>query len=213
MLRATNCVTFSQDVEDRAWFDRPIPDNYGTKLAIENRGMSVDALSVALRNYPDLYIIFALRHPVDNCLSKIVRGQPRSKGGDTGSEVYCDDADREVSVRLVKTLYDWIASLQEMCPDRVLTVRMEDIILRTEDTVRDLCEQFNIEFYDTMLDFAQNNRNRYQKGRYGNSLSTSQVNIYRQLQPFDNWFAESDTIEWTKQQFEVAGLWKKYYTI
>ena len=86
LVRKITTLTFTKDVEDRKFFLKPtIRGNYGTKLTMDHPTFTIARARQALTTYPDLRILFSVRHPLDNCLSKIVRGQKASEGGGQGN--------------------------------------------------------------------------------------------------------------------------------
>jgi len=187
LVRKITTLTFTEDVEDRRFFLNPsIRDNYGTKLTMDHPTFTIDRARQALTAYPDLKILFSVRHPLDNCLSKIVRGQKASDGGDKVTENISADATVPTALRAIEDLYQYIQALASSHPSQIVVVKMEDVITNTEKVVEILAKFLDI----TPLPhegFHRLNRNKYQKSRYGNTL-TPQTNLYKDLDTNFNGF-------------------------
>lgn len=195
LIRASNLVKFTEEVEDRNFFKhKKLPDNYGTKLATENKGFTIESIDKVLKNNPDLYVVFSLRHPIDNCLSKIVRGQPKSRGGDSNVEEIAPDATIKGSIKAIKHMFIIYDFLNQSYNNRLITVKMEDLFNNLDDIINRLVEKFNINDTNDMRNFYQKNRNKYQKKRYGNRLK-EQINLYKDLDKnFNGYFKNNNTI-------------------
>lgn len=195
LIRSMKIVTFTPQVEDRSFFNSSIlSNNYGTKLAIGNKGFNILNIKRMMDSNTDLFVVFSLRHPIDNVLSKIVRGQPQSKGGDSTVEERAPDGTVDGAVNSILEVYRIYLFLQENYSDRLLVVKMEDLILEPKETVEDVCDYFNVGFTDDMLNFHQHNRNNYQKRRYGNNL-VKNVELYTDLNNnFDGYFKNNNGI-------------------
>lgn len=211
LVRSLTTANFSQNVEDRNIMEKPFPENYGTKLAIENVTFTENNLIKLMDTYDDLYLIFSVRNPIDNCLSKIVRGQSKSKGGDNDTEETAPDATIEGATDSITRLYKLINMSSEKYPKRVFVVRMEDIITKSEEVVNTINSKLKLTESKTYTNFQNNNRNRYQKGRYGNKLDTSQIDIYKQDNPFNGFFNGTNTIDKIKD--ELKEIMEVYYGV
>ena len=195
LIRYMKIVIFTPQVEDRSFFDSSIlSNNYGTKLAVDNMKFNVLNIKKMMDNNHDLFVVFSLRHPIDNALSKIVRGQPQSKGGDSTTEERAPDGTIEGAVAAIQFMYEIYLYLQENYPERLLVVKMEDLILEPKATAERVCDYFNTKFNDDILDFHKNVRNNYQKRRYGNDL-VKNVKLYTDLNNnFDGHFKNKNEI-------------------
>lgn len=214
MLRSLNIVNFSSAVEDRSLFNKIIPEKYATKLAIENTCATLENMTEHMFRYKDLHIVLALRNPIDNCMSKIVRGQKMSDGGDSKVEILCGDADPAVAIDIVKLLYTYISTLQNRFSKRVHVVKMEDLIIEPEITIKNICKTFDIKYDPKMLSFSSNNRNAYQQNRYGKALSATQVDVYKQENTFDGFFNDKqELLNTIINAFREEGYWKQYYDL
>ena len=123
-------IPTTRNVEDRSFFQRVLPASYATKLATENKGFTKESIKEKLKEYSDLKIVFMLRHPFDNVMSKIVRGQPRSLGGDNLTEQVMPDGTVDGASKALEYMYEIYNSLvtDDIYKNRVLTVKMEELI-------------------------------------------------------------------------------------
>ena len=181
LIKKMNIVNFTSNIEDRNFFTYNIlMDNYGTKLATENKGYSIETIDRMMKNNTNLYIVFVVRHPIDNCLSKIVRGQPKSRGGDSIVEILAPDATITGSVEAINNMYNIHKFLSENYNNRLITFKMEDLIIDTEHVVNMIADKLNIKVSSDIYNFHKFNRNKYQKERYGDTLHV-QVDLYKNL--------------------------------
>ena len=187
-VRAAGVHDFTEGVEDRTFFKRGLPEGYGTKLATENAGYTCEALHERMTTYPDLQVFFSLRHPVDCCVSKMARQRHVSIGGDHTEprpSATCD----EVLIEVLRA-DDVLQMLTDEFPSRLFKVKMEDIVLHTWDVCYCICKSLGVRVPDNMHLAHRNNRNRFQRGRYGNELSQDVVNLrYRSITAFEGFFA------------------------
>jgi hypothetical protein len=183
-------INFTEEVEDREFFNRNLPENYGTKLTIDHKTFTYNSIRRKLNQYPDLKILFAVRHPIDNCLSKVVRGQPASHGGDKVTENVSDDGVPEAAVQAIKDLYLIMSQLTQAYQGRVEFVRLESLIQNPHAVAAFLSSFLGIA-PKSFEGFQKNNRNRYQKGRYGDQLAP-QINLFRDLDINFNGFFKND---------------------
>ena len=188
LIRNADIVNFTSNVEDRNFFNYPIlPENYGTKLATENSGFSKKNIKGVLDKNSDLMIVFVIRNPIDNCLSKIVRGQPKSKGGDSNIDEVASDGTLETSIKAVKHCYNIFMFLYENYRDKLIYFTMEELLTKTDDVVNLVSESLDIENKDQMYDFYKTNKNRYQNKRYGKKKVLN-VDLYKDLENNFNGF-------------------------
>jgi len=180
LSRKITTISFTDEVEDRNLFlHANLPADYGTKLTVDHPTFTLQRALTHLEKYEDLHILFAVRHPIDNCLSKILRGRPASQGGDKVTENISADATLPASIQAIRDLYEYIEVLQTEYPQRVCVVRMEDVIQETQKIVDELGEFLNIEPLP-FEGFQSTNRNQYQKSRYGDAL-IPQTSLYKDL--------------------------------
>ena len=189
-------IPTTRAVEDRTFFERELPDKYATKLATENKGFTKEALKLKMQEYPDLKIIFMIRHPFDNVMSKITRGQPRSMGGDNSTEEVMPDGTLEGATAALKYMYDILDFLQcdNELSSRIKIVKMEDLISNPVMMVDSIARFLGATPTKNSYDFYKYNRNAHQKSRYGNSLAP-QVDLYKDVKKnFSGFFVGKEEI-------------------
>ena len=188
LVKKISNINFTNDIEDRDVFNKKIDDNYGTKLATENIIFTKDNVDKFMKTNPTNKFIFVVRHPIDNCLSKIIRGRKASQGGDKKHEGISHDGTINSSIKTIKLLYKMITHLKSNYSDNILIVRMEDIIKNTTNVVIEISDFLNItpKSYEG---FQSQNRNQYQFKRYGNKLDNTQINLYKDINnSYDGFF-------------------------
>ncbi len=154
---------------------------YGSKIATEKIGFIKKMLEKKLQFYKDLKIIWCFKHPVANAMAKIVRGRPIFKGGDFENSFLASDATLETSIIAVKKSFNLFSYFKSKFPNRVLSVKVEDLILNSKNQLKEICEFLNVPYdYNYLLSF-KNTPHKYQKIRYGNEIDESQARI------FENW--------------------------
>jgi hypothetical protein len=155
--------------------------NYGSKIATEKIGFIKSMLEKKMQFYKDLKIIWCFKHPVANAMAKIVRGRPVSIGGDFEYSFLASDATLETSILAVKKSFNLFSYFKSKFPNRVLSVKLEDLILNSEKKLKEICEFLNIPYdFDYLLSF-KNTPHKYQRKRYGGAIDESQAKI------FENW--------------------------
>ena len=190
VVRASGVFNFTKQVEDRKLFLRndTLPDNYGTKLSTENEGVNVKNLSTLMNLYDDLYIIFTFRNPVANCMAKIYRGRPSSVGGD-GSNIVSADGTVDTAIKAVSYSYKVYTKMKSLYLSRVHIVKLEDLILHNKEAVDGICNFLSISSNNDMYNAHKNNRNVYQKKRYGDKVDTTQVYLHKNWETaYDGFF-------------------------
>ena len=191
------------NVEDRSFFHRPnFPENYATKLATENNGFTSTALIEKLKEYDDLKVIFMIRHPYDNVLSKVLRGQPKSQGGDNDTESVTPDGTVAGASEALLYMHSILDEVISEFPDRVLVVKMEELTTEIKQTVDSIAAFIGVKPTIESYEYYKYNRNRYHQARYGNNL-VRQVNLFLDLENnFDGFFKEdSEALEKIASKF------------
>ena len=190
--------------EDRSFFNYiDLPENYGTKLTTEEfyRGNITDMM----KKYEDLHLIFSFRNPIDQCMSKIVRGQPRSKGGD-GSEELAPDATVWGAIKAVKLGLNLGKEMHLKFPERVHFMDMESLILYPRSAVTSIAQflKFNLKNIPSRADnFYKYNTNQYQIKRYGSKLDKSQIDIHKRWDTaYDGYFR--------KRKKDIDTIWEAF---
>ena len=192
IVRASSVFEFAKIVEDREFFNKNIlPNLYGTKLATENKGFTWKALDKIMELNLDLFVMFSVRHPISNCMSKIVRGRPASQGGDSVVELIAPDATIQGATTAVLDMFSIYVEAKNKYPNRVLVIRMEDLITNLRIEIDTICKFLNINFTHSMLEAHTFIRNNYQKNRYGNQIRKEQSNIHKRWRTaYNGYFAD-----------------------
>lgn len=193
VIRELGVFNVTEQVEDRNFFLHEfLPEGYATKLATENRGFNTTNIEMRMERDPDLMVIFMLRHPIDTVLSKMYRGRPYEQGGDC--EGFAADGSLEGACAAVKAMYNIYSFLIVRYPERVCTVVMEELIGNPFDETERVKKFLNLEHIETKCEFYKNNRNRFQKKRYGDQL-VSNINLHKNLDAaFDGYFKDKQHI-------------------
>jgi len=184
--------------EDTEFFTRKdLPKSYMTKLATPNppginaSEYTTENLIERMEEYPDLHVIFSIRHPIDTCMSKIVRGQRCRDGGDKHWDRVSADGTVEGAILSVETMQHIHQVVQLRFPKRVLTIKMENLIMNPEDTVGIIARFLGVKVGKRSLAFYKYNSNPYQFRRYGTELDKSQVGLFKRTQTaFDGFFKD-----------------------
>lgn len=179
IVRASQCFKFTQSIEDRALFLHPLWPGYATKLAIGNPGLYWSNLRKLMNEYHDLKVVFMTRHPVDTCLSKIIRGHPELGDGRIDHPWdYPWDCTMKGSVVSMEVVHELFCRLFESYRERCLWVRMEDLITDTSEVCRTISRFLGVECKEEMFQAHGQIQNQYQQARYGGKIQGSQVNMW-----------------------------------
>jgi len=145
-----------------------------------------------MTNNPTAKIIWTIRHPFDTAMSKVRRGFP-------------DAADASLK-GCVKDMC-WMEYLynEANCefPDRVLTIKMEDVLLNIEKETQKMCNFLNIPFEDEMVRPWERMRHPGKRERYPGKLYTDQIDMYL------NWRTVYDGFLVNNIDFNMLELFKK----
>ena len=185
LVRKISDLKFTNKVEDRSFFSKKINDNYATKFTTGHPAFTVESIDEKMKNNKNLYVIFSVRNPIDNCLSKILRGQKASDGGDKMGEYISEDGNLNGAVKKIKKLYKIINFLEKKYKERILIIKMEELIENTEGVVSKVSEFLGIEAKD-YDGFEKNTRNKYHKKRY--SGLENQTDLFKDLNKNFNGF-------------------------
>jgi len=143
-------------------------------------------------------------------MSKIYRGRKASEGGDRQGEWIADDGTPDTAIDRIKRFYLIYKEIQRLYPDRVISVRTEDLILKPEQEVGRVADFFKVVPTQQALEFYKYNRNKYHGKRYQGHIDTSQVDMYKRWDTiYDGFFSQRGTdIEQAKRElrFIIKGL-------
>lgn len=194
-VRGLGIVSFTKKIEDKKFFKHEtLPQDYGTKLTTdciarvtsENFSFFSRDLKEAMEKHIDLHIVFSLRHPLDVFMANIVRGQKPSEGGDgrMKRDIVSVSGTIEGSLIAISHAHHVYKNITFLFPERVLTIKLEDLILTPETEIKRIAEYFKVMPTEKAFEFYKYNRNRYQAERYGAKLDTSTVGLYKK---WDTW--------------------------
>tara|TARA_Y100000361_G_C11145232_1_gene337602 strand:+ start:903 stop:1589 length:687 start_codon:yes stop_codon:yes gene_type:complete len=189
ILRASDKLVATDPAEDKAVYRRGTIewDNYLSKTDthyISNYEYEVRNL---LDSNKHLKILWTIRDLRDCSLSKIYRGQP---GNDTG--VLSDDATEDGCFEDI----NWMQIIHEFItknyPERIMTVKLEDIILDFEKTIKEICNFIEIDYIEDMKKYVSRYRNDRLAKRY-KKLDKNQIELYkRRYKIYDGFFKNHD---------------------
>lgn len=208
VIRGLEIVQLSKKVEDRKFFKyKEVPENYGTKLQTERKYFTMENIKKSMEKYKDLYLVFIIRHPLDNYLSKIRRGAKTSQGGDRpgGGEWIADDGTHETAIQAIKGFYFKYKSLKVYYPNRVFSVKLEDLLLSPHETVRRVAKFFGVKAKQKAFEFWKYNRNKYHQRRYKKKLDKSQIGLYKKWDTvYEGFFRDwKENIEKAKEDMSL----------
>lgn len=188
----SDVAPFTDPVEDRLFFSRPLPKDYGTKLCVDNKHFWLVSLGYQMELYPDLKVIFCLRHPYSTALANMYRSSP--------GQIDHDDL-IQFAVWTPYTVHAMLIHAQQVHAylhrnygGRVHDVRLEDLIGDTEATVAGLASYLGVEPNEGMLTAYRQNRNPSQQQRgYTEGVDRDQADIWQRWQTaYDGYFAEKE---------------------
>lgn len=136
-------------------------------------------------------IIWTLRHPYDMAMSKIRRGYNESDDGSL----------RGCVVDMYWMAYLYCEATKEF-GDRILTIRVEDVIMDIEGQAKKMCEFLDIPFEEPMLYPWHRMRHEGKKERYPEGLDQKEIHKYL------NWKSAYDGFL-TSIDFNMEDLFKK----
>ncbi len=112
----------------------------------------------------NMKIIWTIRDPRDILISKMRRGIPESEGGDCLDYIY--DGTIEGAINNIYIMFEMYKKVKKDFPNRVYLLRMENIIIDFENTVKKLCKFVNVKYKDEMKYFYKTMRNKHKRKRY-----------------------------------------------
>lgn len=177
--------------------DAVYPDNYLTKS--DTVYMDYPQLKNTLTANPKMKILWTIRDPRDLALSKIYRGQPYSEGGDCPT--LADDATLKGCLQTIEDMFNMYKKVIVDFPNRVLLVKMEDVIEDIVKETRRICEFVEVDYNDDMIRFYERMRNKFKNRRYS-SLDKNEVKKYL------NWRTVYDGF-FVKKNYDMESFFKK----
>jgi len=193
MLRASGHFNASEPPENKRIFKEGTVfycKNYLTKCDLTYCRMI--EFNATLNTDDDLKLVFTIRDPRDMAMSKLYRGQPYSKGGDC--PVVSDDGTPGGCIESIKTAYRFYNHLKANHKSRFKLVKMEDIILKTEDISRELADWIGFEYNLEMTRFYEYMRENKKKRRY-KGIDKTQVGMWKNWQDYYGGFLKKYDME------------------
>lgn len=191
LVRSFGLTFDTQKSEDRDFFDKidNLPLEYGAKLAVENRGYTEDNWHKMLKANPSLKVGFVTRHPIDHAMARMVRGQPKSKGGDNSTEVISPDCETlEIQIQTMLKVFDYYKFFKSDYLERTFFVKMEDLIVDIDGIANDFKKFMNLDSNGDYKHFLDYNTNKYHKGRYGPKVCVEELYKYKNFYKAYNGF-------------------------
>lgn len=185
-------------IEDRSFLSDSFVKmpRYGTKQVTSVPNFSWERLSILLRKY-ELFVVFCVRHPVSASLSGFVRNLPWKDGGDTWwlykganrreitKKLDDFDFDEDRFIRDTIETYEFgcniYSRLLQQFPEKVLVVRLEDVIINIAEEVDRICAFLEVSCTQQMLEPWKYLRHEPIKRRRGSGLDVSQIDPYKRL--------------------------------
>ena len=196
----------SKQPEDKLLFKRDIvyPEKYLCKSDTVYCKSFTEFYSFMVKNR-DAKIIWTIRQPYDWCLSKLYRGRPLEKRGwkpaDDGTIEGCLEDIEHMSDILFNGLYHF--------KDRILIVKMEDVLRDITKATERMCKFIGIELEDSMLRPWERMRHQGKKERYGNKIHTSQIDLYKDIDKiYGGYFKETDLSELFEKMLPLCKFFK-----
>ena len=177
MLRMSGQFQASRFPEDKQLVQREkVPSAYLTKC--DTCYFDWPSLDAFLKRNPDVKVVWTIRDPRDMALSKIYRGTPGHEGSDV--ETLADDATPDGCVRDLQHMVEIHKALMASEHEpRVLTVRLEDLLVDPEGTARAVCRFCGVFYQHKMLEFYKHYR-QASKRRY-TKLDKGQLNLWTRV--------------------------------
>lgn len=195
ILSGSTELKATSQVEDKNFTKHKtkVPDNYLSKC--DTCYCTTKSLKSALQIHDNIKIIWTIRNPKDMCLSKLKRGLPISDGGDCKGTI-ADDATYDGCIKDIEHMYNLYREISKDYSDRIVLIKMENLILNLEHEVKKICQKLGIKFNHKMLDFTSRMRNEHKKKRYGNNIDKSQVDLWKNYKTiYNGFFKDADYIE------------------
>ena len=193
VLRGNSFFCSSKAAEDKQFFKRhkKYPQDYLTKC--DTVYYTLNDADKTLELNPNLTIMWTMRDPRDMVLSKIRRGQPKSKGGD-GSNKLSDDATPQGCIEDMCHSHSYYLHFKQHYGNRLLVVKMEDVILDIEKESKRLCEQLGLKWEVKMTDPVPRLRVADKRKRY-TKLDVGQIGLWKHWRDvYDGFFVNADYI-------------------
>lgn len=191
ICRETGVYNFTKAIEDRTiLYNKELHEGYATKITTDFPGINWLSLFNLLDVYDDMKVIFTFRHPLDNCLSKIMRGMPLPDNEPFNDLIdFSYEATLYGSVKSIEYAFLSMHTLKTTpVSNRVMFTRLEDLIRNEKEQIEKICNFIGIEYNDRLLGGYSRTYNRWQIKRYNRELDTSQIDMYKRWDTIYNGF-------------------------
>jgi hypothetical protein len=165
----------SEPPEDKQLFSRlraVYLDEYLTKCDTLYCQTAGHLASLLVTN-PQMKLVWTIRDPRDMVLSKLRAGWRE------GKPMVSDDATFEGCIADMYHMFDLWKRAYEIDKNRNWTAYFEDIILKPDREITQLCKWLKIPYNDDMPKFYERMRHPGKKERYGNKLDKEQVGLWK----------------------------------
>lgn len=200
VVRANGAYNFTKQMEDRQLFEHEnIPDLYATKRTTE--GFVFDDIDKLMKKYPDLYVLFSIKHPVSHLMAMIARLDNKSSANIKQMKKDTDNI-FDIRIKHMHGMFKIYKSLKRDYPDRVSHTKLEERIVDIEGVSRDICKTLGVEFNNAMVNGHKNTRNEYHQKRYGDNIDKSQLSVYSRWETYRDGFFKNrrDVIDRIKNE-------------
>lgn len=199
ILRGNKNLNASIETENKRLVQPVVkyPKNYLTKC--DTIYFNTKQFTRLMDKNPDMKIIWTIRDPRDIVISKIYRGQPFTDGRGNWTSA---DGTPETSVKDIRNMIKKYKHAIENYSERVMLVKLEDMIEKTEVVAREMCEFIGINYEENMLDFPNRMRNKHKVKRYGRKVDNSQIGLWKNYKDVYNGFFK-------KQKYDIKGAFEE----
>ncbi len=193
IVRFSGTYEFTEAVQDPQFFEyERLPENYGTKIPTEHKDFTLRHMKKIMHRNDKMKVIFTTRHPIDLALSKMYRGQPSELGGDTPG--YSPDANPLGALHAIESMYLMWKHMNLRWPNRMLTVRLEDLILDPEKPVGEICAFLDIAPVPEMNVAYRFIRVEQKHTRYRYRIHRDQVGLHKRWDSiYDGYFKQKES--------------------
>jgi hypothetical protein len=155
-----------------------------------------------MENNPNLLVLWTIRDLRDVVLSKIYRGQP----GNDSNKSLSDDASFNGCLESIDWMVEVYKFIKTKFPKRIFLVKMEDMILDYENTIKNVCKFCNIEYNKNMRNFTERYRGSIKetKGKRYSGIDSNQIALHeRKYEIYDGFYL--------RYNIDLNLLFKKVY--
>lgn len=177
------------------------PEDYLTKC--DTCYISYRGLEDLIKANPHLKIVWTIRDPRDMAMSKLRRGVPEKQGGDC--KVLADDATPDGLYDDIAKMYSLYRMIHAYHSKRLFLVKMENMIMFTEDYTKVLCDELGLKYEPSMIDFVGRMRVQAKRSRY-NKIDRGQVSLWKSWdKAYQGWLKEKG--------FDMDSIFKRLQNI